>query len=115
MNIFLVETKTPYDIVLETDEVNDDFGEVDVVLVIKANNTVNPAAEEPGSPITGIPMLRAWGAKRIIVFKRSMVTEYAGVQNPLFFRENTSMLFDDAKGSVEAIGKAVKMVVPLRG
>lgn len=115
MNVLLAEAKVPYDIVLEMDEVNDDFGEVDVVLVIGANDTVNPAAEEPGSPIAGMPVLKVWDAKRVIVFKRSMATGYAGVQNPLFFRENTSMLFGDAKDSVEAIDRAVETVAPLRG
>ena len=103
MNVLLAEAKVPYDIVLEMDEVNDDFGEVDVVLIIGANDTVNPAAEEPDSPIAGMPVLRVWEARQVVVFKRSMAAGYAGVQNPLFFRENTSMLFGDAKETVEAI------------
>lgn len=107
MNVLLAEAKVPYDIVLEMDEINDDFSEVDVVLVIGANDTVNPAAEEPGSPIAGMPVLTVWEAGKVIVFKRSMATGYAGVQNPLFFKENTSMLFGDAKGSVEAIIQAL--------
>ncbi len=88
------------------DEINDDFSETDTVLVIGANDTVNPAAlEDPNSPIAGMPVLEVWNAKNVIVFKRSMNTGYAGVQNPLFFKENTSMLFGDAKESVEAILK----------
>lgn len=107
MNVLLAEAKVPYDIVLEMDEVNDDFGDVDVVLVIGANDTVNPIAEEPGSPIAGMPVLKVWEAKRVVVFKRSMGAGYAGVQNPLFFNENTDMLLGDAKTSVEAISKAL--------
>lgn len=103
MNVLLAEAKVPYDIVKEMDEVNDDFPNVDVVLVIGANDTVNPAAEEPGSPIAGMPVLKVWEAKHVIVFKRSLATGYAGVQNPLFFKENTQMLFGDAKASVDAI------------
>lgn len=107
MNVLLAEAKVPYDIVLEMDEVNDDFGDVDVVLVIGANDTVNPIAEEPGSPIAGMPVLKVWDAKRVVVFKRSMGAGYAGVQNPLFFNENTDMLLGDAKASVESITKAL--------
>ncbi|WP_026459807.1 NAD(P)(+) transhydrogenase (Re/Si-specific) subunit beta [Schaalia suimastitidis] len=103
MNVLLAEAKVPYDIVLEMDEVNDDFASVDVVLVIGANDTVNPAAQEPGSPIAGMPVLRVWEADKVVVFKRSMAAGYAGVQNPLFFKENTTMLFGDAKDTVEAI------------
>src|SRR3954454_6314911 len=108
MNVLLAEAKVPYDIVLEMDEVNDDFPETDVVLVIGANDTVNPAAtDEPNSPIAGMPVLHVWESKHIIVFKRSMAAGYAGVQNPLFFRENSSMLFGDAKDRVEQIMAAV--------
>jgi NAD(P) transhydrogenase subunit beta len=108
MNVLLAEAKVPYDIVLEMDEINDDFPETDTVLVIGANDTVNPAAlEDPNSPIAGMPVLEVWNAKHVIVFKRSMNTGYAGVQNPLFFKENTSMLFGDAKESVENIFKAL--------
>ena len=108
MNVLLAEAKVPYDIVLEMDEINDDFSETDTVLVIGANDTVNPAAlEDPNSPIAGMPVLEVWNAKNVIVFKRSMNTGYAGVQNPLFFKENTSMLFGDAKESVESIYKAL--------
>jgi len=104
MNVLLAEAKVPYDIVLEMDEVNPDLPGTDVVLVIGANDTVNPAAlEDPGSPIAGMPVIEVWRAQHVVVFKRSMATGYAGVQNPLFFRENTEMLFGDAKTQVEAI------------
>ena len=109
MNVLLAEAKVPYDVVKEMDEVNDDFGDVDTVLVIGANDTVNPAAEEPGSPIAGMPVLKVWDAKNVVVFKRSMATGYAGVQNPLFFKDNTQMLFGDAKDSVDKILQAVKV------
>ena len=108
MNVLLAEAHVPYDIVLEMDEINDDLPETDVVLVIGANDTVNPAAlEEPNSPIAGMPVIQVWNAKDVIVFKRSMATGYAGVQNPLFFRDNTQMLFGDAKERVEDIVKAL--------
>jgi NAD(P) transhydrogenase subunit beta len=104
MNVLLAEARVPYDIVLEMDEINDDLTDTDVVLVIGANDTVNPAAvDDPSSPIAGMPVLEVWKAAHVIVFKRSMATGYAGVQNPLFFRENTSMLFGDAKDQVEQI------------
>jgi NAD(P) transhydrogenase subunit beta len=108
MNVLLAEAKVPYDIVLEMDEINDDLASTDIVLVIGANDTVNPAAlEDPGSPIAGMPVLEVWHATQVIVFKRSMATGYAGVQNPLFFRENTAMLFGDAKDQVEKIVQAL--------
>lgn len=108
MNVLLAEAKVPYDIVLEMDEINDDFTDTDTVLVIGANDTVNPAAlEDPNSPIAGMPVLEVWHARNVIVFKRSMNTGYAGVQNPLFFKENTYMLFGDAKESVDSISKAL--------
>jgi len=103
MNVLLAEAKLPYDIVMEMDEINDDFADTDVVLVIGANDTVNPAAKEPGSPISGMPVLEVWNAENVVVFKRSMATGYAGVQNPLFFKDNTEMLFGDAKDSVSKI------------
>ena len=104
MNVLLAEANVPYDIVLEMDEINDDFAATSVVLVIGANDTVNPsAAEDPASPIAGMPVLHVWQAAQVVVFKRSMATGYAGVQNPLFFRENSQMLFGDAKQRVEDI------------
>ena len=104
MNVLLAEAKVPYDIVLEMDEINEDFPDTDVVLVIGANDTVNPAAyDDPSSPIAGMPVLEVWKAGEVVVFKRSMATGYAGVQNPLFFKENASMLFGDAKQRVEDI------------
>jgi H+-translocating NAD(P) transhydrogenase subunit beta len=107
MNVLLAEAKVPYDIVLEMDEINDDFAATSVVLVIGANDTVNPAAQDPGSPIAGMPVLRVWEAGQVVVFKRSMATGYAGVQNPLFFRDNSQMLFGDAKERVEDILRAL--------
>jgi NAD(P) transhydrogenase subunit beta len=108
MNVLLAEAKVPYDIVLEMDEINDDFARTSVVLVIGANDTVNPAAEDdPTSPIAGMPVLRVWEATDVVVFKRSMAAGYAGVQNPLFFRPNSHMLFGDAKARVEDILKAL--------
>ncbi|MFT4123801.1 MAG: Re/Si-specific NAD(P)(+) transhydrogenase subunit beta [Microbacteriaceae bacterium] len=111
MNVLLAEAKVPYDIVLEMDEVNEDFTSTSVVLVIGANDTVNPsAAEEPGSPIAGMPVLHVWEAEEVIVFKRSMAAGYAGVQNPLFYRDNTRMLFGDAKERVEEIVRELSAV-----
>jgi len=107
MNVLLAEAKVPYDIVLEMDEINDDFKNTDVVLVIGANDTVNPAAMEPGTPISGMPVCHVWEAKDCIVFKRSMSAGYAGVQNPLFFKDNTSMCFGDAKATMQAIVAAL--------
>lgn len=104
MNVLLAEANVPYDLVLEMDEINDDMPETDVVIVIGANDIVNPAAlENPNSPIAGMPVLEVWKARQVIVSKRSMATGYAGVENPLFFRENTRMLFGDAKESVNGI------------
>lgn len=106
MNVLLAEAKVPYDIVFELDEINDDFPDVDVSIVIGANDIVNPAAQEvPDSPIAGMPVLECWKGKIAIVLKRSMATGYAGVSNPLFYKENTRMLFGDAKDSLETVLK----------
>jgi len=106
MNVLLAEANVPYDIVLEMDELNDDFPTTDMALVIGANDTVNPdAVEKPSSPIAGMPVLEVWKAKRCVVMKRSMASGYAGVANPLFFKENSRMLFGDAKDSVQEILK----------
>jgi proton-translocating NAD(P)+ transhydrogenase subunit beta len=108
MNVLLAEARVPYDIVYEMDEINDDFPDVDVSVVIGANDIVNPSAQEvPDSPIAGMPVLEVWKGKITIVLKRSMATGYAGVQNPLFFKENTRMLFGDAKDSLDAVLKAL--------
>lgn len=108
MNVLLTEAKVPYDVVLEMNEINEDFSDTDTVLVIGANDTVNPAAlDDPHSPIASMPVLEVWKAQNVIVFKRSMNTGYAGVQNPPFFKDNTHMLFGDAKESVEAILRAL--------
>ena len=104
MNVLLAEAKVPYDIVLEMDEINDELSEVDTVLVIGANDIVNPSAQEdPDGPIGGMPVLEVWKAATTIVLKRSMATGYAGVDNPLFYRENTRMLFGDAKESMDQV------------
>lgn len=108
MNVLLAEAKVPYDIVLEMDEINEDFSDTDTVLVIGANDTVNPAAaEDPTSPIAGMPVLEVWKAQNVVVFKRSMNTGYSGVNNPLFYKDNTQMCFGDAKATVDAILKAL--------
>lgn len=109
MNVLLAEANVPYDIVLEMEEINDDLSETDVVLVIGANDIVNPGAEDdPASPIYGMPVIQVWNSKDVIVMKRSMATGYAGVQNPLFFRENTNMLYGDAKDSVTKINAELR-------
>jgi|TARA_B110000503_G_scaffold133899_1_gene212093 H+-translocating NAD(P) transhydrogenase subunit beta len=104
MNVLLAEAKVPYDIVLEMDELNDDFPTTDVVLVIGANDTVNPAAmDDPNSPIAGMPVLEVWKAAQVVILKRGMASGYAGVDNPLFFKDNSRMLFGDAKDSVDKL------------
>jgi len=109
MNVLLAEAKVPYDIVFEMDEVNENFPEVDVSIIIGANDIVNPAAlDDPNSPIAGMPVLECWKSKTSIVLKRSMATGYAGIQNPLFFKDNTKMFFGDAKSSMELVLSVLK-------
>ncbi|WP_031218017.1 NAD(P)(+) transhydrogenase (Re/Si-specific) subunit beta [Halomonas sp. PBN3] len=104
MNVLLAEAKVPYDIVLEMDEINDDFATTDVVIVIGSNDIVNPAAQEdPNSPIAGMPVLKVWEAKQVFVCKRGQGTGYSGIDNPLFFKENTRMFYGDAKASIESL------------
>jgi NAD(P) transhydrogenase subunit beta len=104
MNVLLAEANVPYDIVLELDEINEDFPHTDVVLVIGANDIVNPAAlDDPSSPIFGMPVLEAWKAGEVVILKRSMATGYSGIDNPLFYKENSRMLFGDAKASVDNV------------
>jgi NAD(P) transhydrogenase subunit beta len=104
MNVLLAEAKVPYDIVLEMDEINDDFPSTDVAIVIGSNDIVNPAAQEdPNSPIAGMPVLECWKAKMVIVSKRGQGTGYSGIENPLFFKDNTRMFYGDAKKSLDAL------------
>ncbi|MDN3558028.1 NAD(P)(+) transhydrogenase (Re/Si-specific) subunit beta [Halomonas maura] len=104
MNVLLAEARVPYDIVLEMDEINDDFAETDVVIVIGSNDIVNPAAQEdPNSPIAGMPVLKVWEAKQVFVSKRGQGTGYSGIENPLFFKENTRMLYGDARTSIDTL------------
>ncbi len=104
MNVLLAEAKVPYDIVLEMDEINDDFPQTDVVIVIGSNDIVNPAAQEdPNSPIAGMPVLEVWKAKQVFVSKRGQGTGYSGIENPLFYKENTRMFYGDAKKSLDEL------------
>ena len=104
MNVLLAEAKVPYDIVLEMEEINDDFPETDVSIVIGANDIVNPAAEDdPGSPIAGMPVLQCWKSRQVFILKRGKGTGYSGIENPLFFKENSRMYYGDAKGSIDAL------------
>jgi H+-translocating NAD(P) transhydrogenase subunit beta len=109
MNVLLAEANVPYDIVLEMDEINHDFPQTDVAIVIGANDIVNPAAEDdPHSPIAGMPVLQVWKSKLVVVNKRSRAAGYAGIDNPLFYKPNTKMLFGDAKGAIENVVTALK-------
>ncbi len=108
MNVLLAEAKVPYDIVLEMDEINEDFPETDVVIVVGSNDIVNPAAQEdPGSPIAGMPVLEVWKAKQVFVSKRGQGTGYSGIENPLFYKENTRMFYGDAKASVDTLLQSI--------
>ena len=104
MNVLLAEAKVPYDIVLEMDEINDDFPETDVVIVVGSNDIVNPAAQDdPNSPIAGMPVLEVWKSEQVFVLKRGAGTGYSGIENPLFFKDNTRMFYGDAKASFDAL------------
>ncbi len=104
MNVLLAEARVPYDIVMEMDEINDDFPNTDVAIVIGSNDIVNPAAQDdPNSPIAGMPVLECWKARQVFVSKRGQGTGYPGIENPLFYKENTRMLYGDAKVSIDAL------------
>ena len=104
MNVLLAEAKVPYDIVLEMDEINDDFPDTDMVIILGANDIVNPAAQEdPNSPIAGMPVLEVWKARQVIISKRGQGRGYSGIENPLFYRENSQMMYGDAKASLDQI------------
>ena len=104
MNVLLAEAKVPYDIVLEMDEINTDFPETNVVLILGANDIVNPAAQDdPNSPIAGMPVLEVWKAEQVYIFKRGQGKGYSGIENPLFFKENSRMIYGDAKKSLDDI------------
>ena len=104
MNVLLAEAKVPYDIVLEMDEINDDFPDTDLVIIVGANDIVNPAAQEdPNSPIAGMPVLEVWKAKQVVISKRGQGRGYSGIENPLFFKDNSRMLYGDAKSSVDQL------------
>jgi NAD(P) transhydrogenase subunit beta len=108
MNVLLAEAKVPYDIVMEMDEINDDFPTTDVVIVLGSNDIVNPAAEEdPNSPIAGMPVLQVWKAKQVFVSKRGQGTGYSGIENPLFYKDNTRIFYGDAKKSVSELLPAI--------
>ena len=104
MNVLLAEAKVPYDIVLEMDEINEDFSDTDMVIILGANDIVNPAAQEdPNSPIAGMPVLEVWKASQVIISKRGQGRGYSGIENPLFFKDNSRMLYGDAKASLDQI------------
>ena len=108
MNVLLAEAKVPYDIVLEMDEINEDFPDTDVVMILGANDIVNPAAQEdPNSPIAGMPVLEVWKAKQVFISKRGQGKGYSGIENPLFFRENSRMVYGDAKKSLDTILQSI--------
>ena len=108
MNVLLAEAKVPYDIVLEMDEINSDFPDIDVVMILGANDIVNPAAQEdPNSPIAGMPVLEVWKAKQVFISKRGQGRGYSGIENPLFFKENSRMVYGDAKKSLDSILQSI--------
>lgn len=111
MNVLLAEAKVPYDVVFEMDEINEDFPDIDVTIVIGANDTVNPSAEEPGSPISGMPVMEVWKSETCIVLKRGMASGYSGIENPLFFKDNTRMLFGDAKTSMDSLEQQLQSLL----